>query len=154
MRLGALARDWHPGIIYIDTATSALAIADENDNAEAQRAIQHLRHIMADCPTHPAIVVLKHAKYQNAGGKRGEAPARRTVRGAKAWLSAVDQTMYHIALGAGRPSGYRPTVLVPDKRRAFGLLAPIRITPVPHPTPPGIILHGEPLVDAPDLMMV
>jgi len=98
--------------------------------------------------------VLKHAKYQSGGGRKGE--TRRTIRGGKAWLGAVDQTQYHIrAQGAPLRSGLHSTILVPDKRRAFGLARNIRITPEETgPELKGLILKGETFESKSDLMMV
>ena len=149
-----LATEFQPQIIYIDTATSTLAIEDENQNAEAQRAVQKLRHIVRDTASHPAIKILKHAKYQSGGGHKGQ--VRRTIRGAKAWVGAVDQTMYHIrAQGAPLKGGFHRTILVPDKRRAFGLRGNIRITPHESETlPKSLVLKGEVFESKIDLMLV
>jgi hypothetical protein len=152
----ALAKDYQPGLIYVDTATSALAIAEENDNAEAQRTVQGLRHVMQDCGSAPAIKILKHAKYVSGGGHGKGTGTRRTIRGAKAWLGAVDQTMFHIrAQGAPKSNGLHTTLLVPDKRRAFGLRGNIRIEPeVLNTKPKGLILKGELFTSKTDLMIV
>lgn len=144
-----------PGMIYIDTATSALAIKQENENAEAHAVVQLLRHMIPLSPSQPSIKIMKHAKYQNSGGTEGS--PRRTIRGAKAWLGAVDQTMFHIRAGAGRPrdDGLHPTILVPDKSRAFGLKRNILITPAwTNTTPNGLILKGETHKTSKDLMVI
>lgn len=153
-RMTAAAKEHQPGIIYVDTATSALAITEENDNSEAQRAVQGLRHVMRECGVAPAVKVLKHAKYQSGGGHAGT--TRRTIRGAKAWLGAVDQTMYHIkAQGAPDKHGLHKTILVPDKRRAFGLRGVIHISPeFSETTPKSLILSGETRVPDKDLLIV
>jgi RecA-family ATPase len=150
----AVAKAYQPGLIYIDTATSALSIAEENDNAEAQRVVQGLRHVMQDCGSGPAIKILKHAKYVSGGGHGGG--TRRTIRGAKAWLGAVDQTMFHIrAQGAPKANGLHVTLLVPDKKRAFGLRGNIRIDPDEvKGKPKGLILKGETFISKSDLMIV
>ena len=152
----ALAKAYQPGLIYVDTATSALAIAEENDNAEAQRTVQALRHVMEDCGSGPAIKILKHAKYVSGGGHGKGSGTRRTIRGAKAWLGAVDQTMFHIrAVGAPKANGLHTTLLVPDKKRAFGLRGNIRIEPDEVPgKPKGLILRGEVFIAKSDLMIV
>ena len=153
-RMTMMAQEFRPGIIYVDTATSALAVDEENDNAEAQRVVQGLRHVMRDTGTNPAMKILKHAKYQSGGG---HGDARRTIRGAKAWLGAVDQTMYHIASSAGRPrkDGLRMTILVPDKSRAYGLKQCIRVIPsFTETTPKGLILTGELFTPEKDLLVV
>ena len=151
-RMAALVAEWQPGLIYIDTATSALAIVQENDNSEAQVAVQRLRRAAGpEC----AIKVLKHAKFESGGNHQGG--TRRTIRGAKAWLGAVDQTMYHIKASGGRPrkDGLHQTILVPDKRRAFGLRHHIRITPVvAENNANGLILKGEIFTPEKDLMIV
>ena len=143
-----------PEMIYVDTATSALAVEDEDDNAEAQRHLQALRRIM-DRYGRPAIKVLKHAKFQTGGGHIGQ--TRRTIRGAKAWLGAVDQVLYHIRRpGRPRKDGLKETLLVPDKSRAHGLKNNIRIMPeyVQGDGPKGLILQGESFESETDLMVV
>ena len=151
--MSEIAQEWQPSLIYIDTATSALAISEENDNSEAQRAIQGLRHVMRDSGMNPAIKVLKHAKFHSGGDHKG-GTTRRTIRGAKAWLGAVDQVMYHIrGKGAPRKGGLYTTYLVPDKSRAFGLRGILRISPeYTEGTPKGLILQGEPWISKTDLM--
>ena len=153
-RMAVTAKEWRPGVIYVDTATSALSIKEENDNSEAQRAIQGLRHVMEATETNPAIKVLKHAKFQAPNQHQGT--VRRTIRGAKAWLGAVDQTMYHIAArGRPRADGLRQTILVPDKSRAFGLKRNIKVIPEwLNTTPKGLILNGESFEGPEDLMEI
>ena len=153
----ATARDivaeFNPGMIYIDTATSALAIDKEDDNAEAQRAIQSIRRLMTTA-SHPAVKVLKHAKFQTGGGQQGQ--TRRTIRGAKAWLGAVDQVLYHIRR-PGRPqrNGLKDTLLIPDKSRAYGLKRNIHVMPSYTETSPnGLILKGESFDATKDLMVI
>lgn len=150
-----IVREWQPGIIYIDTAASALATQDENDNAEASRAIQTLRALMGMSTLCPAVKVLKHAKFQSGGGHADK--PRRTIRGAKAWLGAVDQTIYHIKATVGRPrkDGLHTTILVKDKTRAFGLSQNIRVLPsFTETSPKGLILKGETFESDRDLMIV
>lgn len=153
-RLRALAKEIQPGIIYIDTATSALSIDDENSNSEAQKACQQLRHIIQATESRPAIKILKHAKYQSGGGHQGK--VRRTIRGAKAWKGAVDQTQFHIrAQGAPKKGGLHTTILVPDKKRAFGLRGNIRIEPFEtEAEPKALTLKGETFEAKIDLMLV
>lgn len=149
-----IVQDYRPDIIYIDTATSAFNIVEENDNAEAQRICHVLRHIMADAGM-PAIKLLKHAKFQTGGGHGGP-QVRRTIRGAKSWLGAVDQVLYHIRR-PGRPlkSGLRETLLIPDKTRAYGLRGNIRVIPSYLETAPkGLVLKGESFESENDLMIV
>ena len=115
-----------PGLVIIDTATPAFHIQDENDNAEANRALQDLRRIRL-VSGDPALtyIILKHER------QRDDVWHRRTVRGAKTWLGAVDQVLYHtIAPGARRrKDGTRKTRLEPDKLRAYGLGYTIGIDP-------------------------
>ena len=153
-RMTEIVSTWPPGIVYVDTATSALSIREENDNSEAQRAIQGLRHVMTAAGTNPAVKVLKHAKFQTPNQHQGS--IRRTIRGAKAWLGAVDQTMYHIAArGRPRTDGLRQTILVPDKSRAFGLKRNIKIVPSWTDTlPKGLLLKGESFDGQEDLMEI
>ena len=114
-----------PGLIVIDTATPVLQIQDENDNSEASRAIQALRAVQKAASNDTSILILKHEKQRDEKGHR------RTIRGAKVWLGAVDRTFYHI-IPRGcreRKDGLRRTALVPDKLRSFGLESPIIIDP-------------------------
>ncbi len=150
-----IVQKYQPGIIYVDTAASALSTKDENDNAEASRTVQALRTLMGMSDLCPAIKVLKHAKFQSGGGHVDK--PRRTIRGAKAWLGAVDQTIYHIKATAGRPrkDGLHTTILVRDKIRAFGLSQNIRIIPsFTETSPKGLILKGEVFESDRDLMVV
>lgn len=151
---GQLVEEWQPGVIYIDTATSALAILEENDNAEAQRAVQALRHLIPLSAAHPGIRLLKHAKFQTGGGHG--VVTRRTIRGAKAWLGAVDQVLYHIRRpGRPRNDGLRDTLIIPDKHRAFGLSRNIHVIPTfTETTPKGLILQGKSFESDRDLMVV
>ena len=154
-RAAPIVREWQPGLIFVDTAASAFGIEDENDNAEAQAAIQGLRGLIGLSAEEPAIEILKHAKFQTGGGHGGE--TRRTIRGAKTWLGAVDQVLYHIRR-PGRPGkdGLRDTLLVPDKSRAFGLRNNILIRPeyVGEEPSKGLILKGELYAAGKDLMVV
>ena len=148
-RMVKIVQEWAPGMIYIDTATSAFAIQDENDNSEAQKIVQALRRIMGTVDPPPTIKILKHARVRSH-----ESGVRRTIRGAKAWLGAVDQTMYHF-VARGRPPahGLKQTILVPDKSRAFGLKNNMRIYATwTEGTPKGLILKGEPFESKADLM--
>lgn len=119
-------REFDPGLVIIDTATPALHIEDENDNAEASRAIQSLRQIRELAGSRDlTYLVLKHER------QRDDMTHRRTIRGAKVWLGAVDQVLYHtIAPGARRRrDGTRKTRLEPDKLRAYALDHTICIDP-------------------------
>jgi RecA-family ATPase len=143
--MARLVKEFKPGLVIIDTATPALHIQDENDNSEASRAIQTLRQIreVAGDPD-LTFIILKHER------QRDEAGHRRTIRGAKVWLGAVDQVLYHvIAPGAKRrKDGTRKTRLEPDKLRAFALDHIITIDPIKvkgHPT--SLILQASRLED-------
>lgn len=132
-------KEHKPGLIVIDTANSAFHIQDENDNAEANRIINDLKRIRIDAGVpHATFLVLKHEK------QRDDMAHRRTIRGAKVWLGAFDQTLYHvIAPGAKRrKDGTRKTVLEPDKLRAFALKRAVGIDPAWTDTEPkGLILN-------------
>lgn len=132
-------KEHKPGLIIVDTATKAFHIQDENDNAEATRVITDLDRVQQESGCHDAtFLVLKHEK------QRDDTTHRRSIRGAKAWLSTFDQALYHvIAPGAKRRrDGTRKTVLEPDKLRAFALRFPIGIDPKFTDTDPkGLILN-------------
>jgi RecA-family ATPase len=135
--MAQLVKAFKPGLVIIDTATPALHIQDENDNSEASRAIQTLRQIreVAGDPD-LTFIILKHER------QRDEAGHRRTIRGAKVWLGAVDQVLYHvIAPGAKRrKDGTRKTRLEPDKLRAFALDHTIAIDPLKVDGPPNSLI--------------
>jgi RecA-family ATPase len=137
-------KEHQPGLVIVDTASPAFHIKDENDNAEATRIMQVLRHIrqLGDNTT---FIVLKHEKHR---GEEHTADGARTIRGAKAWLGAFDQVLYHvIANGAKRrKDGTRLTQLEPSKLRAFALKHRIRIDPSwTGSEPKGLILNAFPL---------
>lgn len=123
-RMLEAAKLHRPGLIIIDTATPALHIKDENDNAEASLAIQNLRAVQRAAANDCTVLILKHEKQRDQGQHR------RTVRGAKVWLGAVDQTLYHAIPQGGRrrADGLRTTILEPDKMRAYGLEHAVKIT--------------------------
>lgn len=136
--------DHKPGLVIVDTATPALHIQDENDNAEANRAIQTLRAIRAKAGIPITFIVLKHERQRDEQGHR------RTIRGAKVWLGAFDQVLYHvIAPGAKRrKDGTRKTRLEPEKLRAFALDHKIEIDPIKVSGPPdSLILKGNPIYE-------
>ena len=112
-----------PDVLMFDTAASCFDTDDENSNAEAAKHVKLLRHLMQ--LTHPPMTafVLKHAKIRTDRG-------RRTLRGAKAWISMADMVLYQVkAVGRHRKDGLSLTRLEPDKTRAYGLTHPIYITP-------------------------
>lgn len=129
-----------PGLIVVDTATPALHIQDENDNAEASLAIQNLRAVQRASGPHCSVLILKHER------QRDPHMHRRTIRGAKVWLGAVDQTLYHaVPRGRRRADGLRRTILEPDKMRAFGLESSVLIDPNwTDPSRKGLIFHAKP----------
>jgi RecA-family ATPase len=120
-----VAQHRRPGLIVIDTATPVLNIQDENDNSEANRVIQKLRKIQKSVDSLMNILVLKHER------QRDDTSHRRTIRGAKVWLGAVDRTFFHVIPNGcrKRKNGLRRTALVPDKLRSYGLEVPIGIEP-------------------------
>ncbi len=113
-----------PHLIVVDTATPAFDVEDENDNAEATRAMKAVRQLMALCEPTATALVLRHAKMRTEKG------GARTMRGAKAWKSGTDGSLFQIRC-AGRPrrDGLALTRLEPDKVRAYGLQQTIYITP-------------------------
>jgi hypothetical protein len=113
-----------PHLMIFETATPAFAIHDENDNAEATQSIRQLQSLMKLTTPTATCIILKHAKLDV--GQNGQ----RSMRGAKAWMSAADQTMFQVkAVGRPLASGLRLTRLEPDKVRAYGLPQPVFITP-------------------------
>jgi hypothetical protein len=121
------AVDYHkPEIIFIDTATPACGIEDENNNAEATRVIEHIRALQNAVSPTATCIVIKHAKVRADDAGVGIY----TLRGAKAWEGAVDNVIFHVR-GEGRPrkDGLNNTKLQPAKTRAFGLRDPITIEP-------------------------
>ncbi|HLE80783.1 MAG TPA: AAA family ATPase [Dehalococcoidia bacterium] len=136
---------FRPGLIIVDTATSALKIQDENDNAEAARVISGLHQARAASHNDATVLVLKHAKVLE------DTQHRRTVRGAKVWLGQADAVWFHHAKsGRPRKDGLRPTVLEPDKVRAWGLREGVSITPEwTTEEPRGIKLIGQSLISQP-----
>ena len=141
MAMRSALRQHQPGLVIVDTCSPAFHIQDENDNAEASRVINELRQMRHEF-AHPSMtyLLLKHEK------QRDDITHRRTVRGAKAWLGAVDQTLYHvIPRGARRrKDGLRRTQLEPDKLRAFALRSRLSIEPEWSETvPKGLILNAR-----------
>lgn len=117
-----------PHFIVFDTANACTNVDDENSNAEASRAIKHMKRLMrtnADMGIVASNMAIKHAKTRTEKGQI------RTVRGAKVWKDMSDSVLFQVKLG-GRPrkDGLSGTRLVPDKVRAYGLQRPIYIDPV------------------------
>ena len=126
------AEEWitaiRPHLIVYDTANACTNVDDENSNAEATRAIKHMKRLMrvnADLGLVASTVALKHAKTRTEKGQI------RTVRGAKVWKDMSDGVLFQVKVG-GRPrkDGLSGTRLVPDKTRAYGLQRPVYIDPV------------------------
>lgn len=116
-----------PQVVFIDTASSAFPVANENDNAEAAQIIHKLRHVMTRTNPQFTLIVLKHAKMQT------DDAGKRRMRGATQWQGLADQVVFQVK-GTGRPptkkgKGLFTTKLVPDKTRAFGLRETIKFTP-------------------------
>lgn len=137
-------KEHQPGLVIVDTASPAFHVKDENDNAEATRIMQVLRHLrqLGDKTT---FIVLKHEKHQDS---HGPAESRRTIRGAKAWMGAFDQVIFHVICNGAkrRKDGTRLTQLEPDKLRAFALRHRIRIDPsFTDSEPKGLIFKAFPL---------
>lgn len=132
--------DFQPTLIVFDTAISAFALEDENDNAEASRMINHL-YALAAMPAggEASIVVLRHAKARQDNKKA------RSMRGASVWKSQVDQTIFQVRVpGRPRKNGLALTRLEPDKKRRYGLTNTIYITPsFTDDDKRGLILEGS-----------
>lgn len=126
-QMRAVLQKHHPGLVIIDTATPALSIKDENDNAEASAAIHNLKAVLRSIPEQPLILVIKHEldNRDSDGSHKG----RRVVRGAKVWKSAVDQLVFFNRAGHPRADGTFLTCLTPDKYRYFGLRQKVTIDP-------------------------
>ena len=118
------AAEVKPSLIIIDTVTPGCAIAEENDNSEASRALRSLRTVKEAAGPTCTVLLLKHAKFSHDPNER------QTIRGAKSWLGEVDGVVYHKFLpGKPRTDGLRNCKLTPDKVRAFGLRQELRIVP-------------------------
>lgn len=120
------AREFRPNLIICDTATPCFRIQDENDNAEATRIIGSLRMLQAAADASTSILILRHARIER--DMTGQRPDFYKMRGASAWGNATDATIFHLA-PPGNYHGLRPTYLLPDKTRAYGLRTKLTITP-------------------------
>lgn len=120
-----------PDLIFVDTASPACAILDENDNGIATQTVNKLRAIMNVVPYTAAMIVLKHSRIITEDGPQGGQEPRRAIRGAKAWAGMSDAVWFHVkGFGTGvRDDGLSPTYITPAKTRAFGLRRTIRIDP-------------------------
>lgn len=124
-----------PDMFIFDTTTPCCAIEDENDNAQASKAIDQIRRLQ--CITNPtsACLILKHAKVEKDHGTY-------TLRGAKTWAGAVDSVIYQTkSAGHPRTDGLINTYLQPSKTRAFGLRQAWKIEPHWNLTKTGLELH-------------
>jgi hypothetical protein len=119
------ARSFRPNLIIFDTATKCFRIRDENDNAEATETMSRLTAIQAAADASTTLLILKHARIER--DPRGNLPDRFRMRGASAWNGDADGVIFHLA-PSGHYSGLRPTYLLPDKTRAFGLRTRLNIT--------------------------
>jgi len=136
-------RDHRPGLVVIDTCTPAFQLKDENDNAEAVQVLNILRDIRAKIDPLMSFLLLKHERH------RDDAMRERTIRGAKSWLGACDQVIYHVIPRGGRrrKDGLRRTHLEPNKSRAFGMKSTLIIDPEwTEGSPKGLILHAKPFL--------
>ena len=128
-RMRGMAAEHNPELIVLDTTAPVCQLEDENDNAEASRAIRELRTVQSAAGNACTILLLKHAKLVTQERADDEAPVRHTIRGAKTWSGELDGTLFHVARpGRPRKDGLRPTQLEPDKIRAFGLQETLEIT--------------------------
>lgn len=115
-----------PQLVIVDTATPAFDIQVENDNSEATRICSQLRTLQHLVTPAPTIIVLRHAKFD------AMAPAGHQLsgRGAKTWKGSTDGQMFLLRhRGRPRKDGLTPTLLRPDKVRAFGLREEVPISP-------------------------
>lgn len=119
-------REFSPSLLICDTSSSCFRLNDENDNAEASKAIGALRLIQEAANNNTSILILRHARIER--DSKGKNPDRYKMRGASAWAGASDGVIFHLA-PAGNYHGLRPTYLIPDKTRAFGLRTQLTITP-------------------------
>lgn len=107
-----------PAFVVVDTATTALGVEDENDNAEAGRIVRTLRRCMAQGHEDGSLLALKHAKDG-------------TVRGAKGWEGMCDQLLVQAGMaGPHRADGYHNSKIWAKKLRSFGLRECLKIIPV------------------------
>jgi len=122
-RIAALASEYSPDLIVIDTATPACHIVDENDNGEASEAIRRLRRAKNCAGAQASMLILKHARLDTESGTY-------SVRGAKSWVGETDSTLL-FTRAAGRPRLDKlwNTNLQPQKVRAFGLRTKLFIQP-------------------------
>jgi len=82
--------------------------------------------VQAAADSNTSILILKHARLVH--DSTGNYPDRYKMRGASAWDGGSDGILFHLAPPGRPPSGLRPTYLLPEKTRAFGLRTRLDIT--------------------------
>lgn len=117
-----IARATKPRLIVIDTATKALGIKDENDNAEASRHIEYLGQVRRAAGKRCTLVLLKHARVDPLSGER-------SIRGAKAWIGSSNAAWCLFRPHRGRPRAYAATVLEAIKARVGSFKGALNIMP-------------------------
>ena len=129
---------FQPQAMFFDTAAACFDIEDENDNSQATKAVKQIRALMRIPEVTATAIVLKHANVVSDKG-------RRTIRGAKAWKSMADQTIFQVKVpGRPRKDGLSLTRMEPDKARAYGLSRTVHITPsFTDPKKIGCMLEGS-----------
>lgn len=88
--------EYKPDLLILDTATSVLAVADPNNNAE----VGHLMAMLRGLCENVAILLLHHERKPAADGKRGGAGA--AMAGAVQWQAQADQHLSLSKLGPVR----------------------------------------------------
>lgn len=122
--MSAYVLAFRPHLIIVDTATPCFNIDDENNNAEAAKAVKGVKRVMRLVTPTVTAWILKHAKTRTEKGQI------RTVRGAKVWKDMSDGMLFQVKRrGRPRKDGLSATRLVPDKIRAYGLHQSIDINP-------------------------
>lgn len=138
-KLAAWIDHVRPHIIIFDTANPCFGIKDENSNSEAELVIKALKRLLVTIDPRITAIIIKHAKIRTDGAKR-------TLRGAKAWESAVDGVVFHVkAPGRPRKGHLNLTRLEEGKTRAYGLRGRWYITPSwSDEHQGGLLLNGSP----------
>jgi len=121
-RMRSLAAAARPRLIVIDTATKALGIVDENDNAEASRHVEYLGQVRRAAGPTATLLLLKHARTDPISGER-------SIRGAKAWIGSFNAAWCLYRPGRGRPKAYGQTVLEAIKARVGSFKGALDILP-------------------------
>jgi len=121
-KMRSIAAALKPRLIVIDTATKALGIIDENDNAEALRHIEYLGQVRRAAGPLCTLFILKHARVDPISGDRD-------IRGAKAWKGSCNAAWALYRPGRGRPKPYGPTILEAMKARVGSFKGALDILP-------------------------